>query len=62
MCLPLTIKPWRCLNLPARFTGSRLNRAFQIADSLRAAKSRHTQAELRKLREIKRTLNARIAK
>ena len=37
MRLPLTIKPWRCLNLPARFTGSRLNRAFQIADSLLGA-------------------------
>jgi hypothetical protein len=23
MRLPLTIKPWRCLNLPARFSGSR---------------------------------------
>ena len=26
MRLPLTIKPRRCLNLPARFTGSRPNR------------------------------------
>ena len=30
MRLPLTIKPWRCLHLPARFTGSTLE-SFLIA-------------------------------